>query len=285
VNVLTHLEYHRVLALVDQGKTVKEAKKQAQKEIFAVFGIDSDDFKDSEDMSVFGNSESDAALLAISVLLLGDLSEGEFSQRLTNFAQAIKNGGAWNNEVAKAAMAEWAHNANLASVKSNILGWGLVSEVPEFGDYIQNYWHKHYELENCEVSRNNEVKIAKNVSYICSDNLWKKVESLETYCLSGLCDVFTDIRDNEEYKIITLDGKTIMIESLRYTGENGELGTAFEWFSGTILAYSDDEIEMVCPSSWHYDLGYHNNSAILWTLGLQLPTSIGDYIYVYCVKD
>jgi len=76
VNILTHLEYYRVLSLVEnEGKSVKEAKKQAQKEIFAVFGIDSDGFKDSEDMSIFGNTESDAALLAISILLQGDLSE------------------------------------------------------------------------------------------------------------------------------------------------------------------------------------------------------------------
>ncbi|MCL2207357.1 MAG: hypothetical protein FWB90_04585 [Fibromonadales bacterium] len=75
VNILTHLEYYRVLNLVEnEGKSIKDAKKQAQKEIFAVFGIDSDSFKDSEDMSIFGTSESDAALLAISILLQSDLS-------------------------------------------------------------------------------------------------------------------------------------------------------------------------------------------------------------------
>jgi hypothetical protein len=108
VNVLTHLEYYRVLDLVDGGMSVKAAKKQAQKEIFAVLGIDSDSFKDSEDMTIFGTSESDAALLAVSILLLGDLREADFTQRLMNFSQAIRNEGTWNNEEAKTAMADWA---------------------------------------------------------------------------------------------------------------------------------------------------------------------------------
>jgi hypothetical protein len=109
VNLLTHLEYYRVLRLVESnGKTVAEAKKQAQKEILAVFNIDSDGFINSEDMSIFGTSEGDAALLAISVLLQSNLSEGNFSQRLTNFAQSLRTSGKWENEADKKNMADWA---------------------------------------------------------------------------------------------------------------------------------------------------------------------------------
>jgi uncharacterized protein (TIGR02145 family) len=106
VNLLTHLEYYRVLNLVEGGKSVAEAKKQAQKEILAVFSINGN-FENSEDMSIFGTTEGDAALLAISVLLQGNLVEGEFSQRLTNFAQSLKESGKWENETAKAAIADW----------------------------------------------------------------------------------------------------------------------------------------------------------------------------------
>jgi len=100
VNLLTHLEYYRVLNLVEGGKSVAEAKKQAQKEILAVFGI-SGEFENSEDMSIFGTTEGDAVLLAISILLQGNLGEGNFSQRLTDFALNLKESGAWNNETAK----------------------------------------------------------------------------------------------------------------------------------------------------------------------------------------
>jgi hypothetical protein len=72
-----------------------------------VFGIDSDYLKDSEDMTIFGTSESDAALLAVSILLLGDLSDGQFSQRLMEFSQAIRMSGKWDNEDEKSKMVYW----------------------------------------------------------------------------------------------------------------------------------------------------------------------------------
>jgi hypothetical protein len=180
VNILTHLEYYRVLNLVENsGKSVAEAKKQAQKEILAVFGI-SGEFENSEDMSIFGTSEGDAALLAISVLLQGDLSEGEFSQRLTDFAQSIKENGKWENETAKTDMADWSSGMDLASIKNAILDWGLSSDVPDFGKYVSGYWVGNYSLGVCNTETHRNIKKTsntnsenKNLDYICKNNIWQ----------------------------------------------------------------------------------------------------------------
>jgi len=107
VNILTHLEYYRVQKLVEGGKSLKDAKKQAQNEILAVFGI-SGEFKDSEDMSIFGTTDGDAALLAISVLLQGNLTEGQFTERLADFSLGFRETGTWDNKEVKEAMADWA---------------------------------------------------------------------------------------------------------------------------------------------------------------------------------
>ena len=107
VNILTHLEYYRVQKLVEGGKSLRDAKKQAQKEILAVFNI-SGEFKNSEDMSIFGTTDADAALLAISVLLQGDLTEGQFTERLSDFSVGFREKGTWDNNEAKKAMADWA---------------------------------------------------------------------------------------------------------------------------------------------------------------------------------
>ena len=86
VNILTHLEFERVYHLVTKGDstgkklTVKQAKKQAQKEILKLFYIELDESEDAEDMDVFGSSDADAALLAISILLQGDRSEMEMNK-------------------------------------------------------------------------------------------------------------------------------------------------------------------------------------------------------------
>ena len=89
INLLTHLEFDRVHYLVThEKKTVKQAKKQAQKEIFKAFNFDTTGVSgSSEDLDVFGDSDADAALLAISILLQGDGSANDLSVILTLIAK------------------------------------------------------------------------------------------------------------------------------------------------------------------------------------------------------
>lgn len=59
VNILTHLEYDRVLYLLNKGMNFTSAKKQAEREVLAAFGIEGN-FKNTEDMNVLDETESDA---------------------------------------------------------------------------------------------------------------------------------------------------------------------------------------------------------------------------------
>jgi hypothetical protein len=183
INILTHLEYYRVLNLAEQGKSVKDAKTQAQREIFEVFDI-SGEFGNSEDMSIFGTGEGDAALLAISILLQGDLGEGEFSQRLMNFSQAINTGnGVRNNEAVRTAMADWASGANLEGIRDNIFGWRLSSNVPSFEKYIRNFVSLNYGLGPCDASNEGVVKknnneASRNKNVVCKGGIWKVYEGI-----------------------------------------------------------------------------------------------------------
>jgi hypothetical protein len=218
VNILTHLEYYRVLDLVDGGMSVRAAKKKAQKEILAVFGINSDTFKDSEDMTIFGTSESDAALLAISTLLLGYLSEAEFSEMLMNLSMAIKNGGTWNDDAAKDTPARWASMARAADIKKNILGWNLSSNVPDFEKFVRDYW----------------------VMRACPEN-----------------NCFTDPRDGMTYRLATFDNVTIMLNWLAYRGKDGGLGIARDGHicisgipSCEDITYTWEEAQNICPEGW-----------------------------------
>jgi uncharacterized protein (TIGR02145 family) len=246
VNILTHLEYYRVLDLVDGGMTVKAAKKQAQKEIFAVFGMDSDKFKDSEDMTIFGTSESDAALLAVSILLLGNLSEADFSQRLMNFAQGIRTSGGWDNEAEKQAMANWALiNANVKGIKNNIVAWGLSSAVPDFDKFVYDYWVGNYGMGVC----NDEKYGYTDKNLICKNEVWEFLSLIDLYCVENKnCDFFTDIRDGNKYWVIKIDEHKI-ISNLRYRGASGNLGTFESRYS---LYYSWDEVLLTgCPAGSH----------------------------------
>jgi len=286
VNILTHLEYYRVQKLVEGGKSLKDAKKQAQKEILAVFGI-SGTFKDSEDMSIFGTTDSDAALLAISVLLQGDLSEGKFSERLADFNIGFRETGNWDNTEEKNKMAEWAVTANLEATRSNILGWNLSSTVPDFEKYVNIYWYINYGLGICNASSNGSIKKSnKNVDYICKDNAWViPIEyELDTYqwvCKEGeikagnvsdkkyvcrnnvwkiaikcdeskSCQTFTDTRDKQSYYYVKIGEQTWMAENLNYNASSSKCyddNPAYCTIYGRL--YDWNTAMEACPNGWH----------------------------------
>lgn len=194
INLLTHLEYERAIYLVNKGMPVAEAKKQAEQEVFAAFGIEGN-FGNSEDLSIF----SDAALLAFSVLMLGDNSDADLTELMNKFATDIKEDGEWNNEVAKAKIADWASardlNGNLKTIKSNVNDWNL-GIAPDFEKYVRNFWYRNYKLGDCDKSREGEVAADSNansanyyknsqIRYICKSGVW--VEASEVELVLGGC--------------------------------------------------------------------------------------------------
>ena len=149
VNLLTHLEFDRVYYLVTrEHKTVKQAKNQAQNEIFKAFHIDTTGFKgSSEDLDVFGNTDADGALLAISIMLQGNRDETDLSVLLTEISDDLAADGKWDgpgSDSIKAAIADWALTMDdagrFATYRSHVADWGLGGgNVPDFEKYIRMF--------------------------------------------------------------------------------------------------------------------------------------------------
>ncbi len=68
VNLLTHLEYARVLALVDGGLSLAEAKAQAQQDVLAMFNPSRQRHQQLETLDI-AQRAGNAILLAVSVIL------------------------------------------------------------------------------------------------------------------------------------------------------------------------------------------------------------------------
>ena len=191
VNLLTHLAYERSLYLAT-GKdslSVSGAKKQAEAEVLKTFGIEGD-FAAAEDLNIFGENDQSAALLAVSVLMQGNLSEGDFSERLANYAADIESDGIWNDLKTATKIADWANSLGLGSglvkIRENITKWELSADVPAFEKYVNNFWWQNYGLGICDKERESEVLKNQNSAsenadeyYICKSSSWQVASDLE----------------------------------------------------------------------------------------------------------
>ena len=184
VNILTHLEFERVYNLVTrEHKTVKAAKKQAQKEILKIFDIELAEGADAEDMDVFGSSDADAALLAVSIMLQGDRTEAELMALLSEISDAIVEKGEWTGARAdsiKTGIADWImavdSSSGLDSIRSHVEGWHLsTGKIPAFEKLVRNFASKQLLLGLCGEGDNSTGY----VKFVTKTNSTFYVESYE----------------------------------------------------------------------------------------------------------
>lgn len=185
INLLTHLAYERIRKLVKTDEDVVAVKKRAETEIFLSFYV-TGEFDQFEDMDMFNGGEGDAALLAISILMQGARSEAELSELLALYANDVAVDGAWDDEVQKAEIADWAESVCLkdrfANIRKNVEGWGF-GRVPAFEKYAMRFWWYNYGLGLCGEKRQGEIKRNWNrfsanvgINYICEDEFWHRLD-------------------------------------------------------------------------------------------------------------
>jgi hypothetical protein len=199
VNLLTHLAYERTLHLTTvEGLPVTEAKKQAESEVLKSFGIEGD-FDAAEDLNIFGESDQNAALLAISILMQGDLSEADFSERLANYAADIETDGIWNDSKTATKIADWASEQSLegelTTIRNNIETWNHSANVPAFESFIENFWQNNYGIGTCNSNNQESITQNKNATsthndehYICKSNTWSIATTLDYDTYKHVCD-------------------------------------------------------------------------------------------------
>lgn len=141
VNVLTHLEKSRVEYLVQQQEmNFADAKIQAQREVFAIFGFDPEG-----GLSEQLNLTEDAKLLAISCILQGYLSTGDMMQLMADIITDIRPDGALDNILlgTKLMNNSAAIIRSLAEIRSNIEAkyaeLGLEVTIPDFESHITSF--------------------------------------------------------------------------------------------------------------------------------------------------
>lgn len=232
VNLLTHLEYLRVLYLVrEEGLTVAEAKMQAEREVFRAFGI-SGDFALAEDLNIYSNGDENAALLAISVIMLGGLEkdggsglpfglatkndDGEenskLAERITDFAEDLEKDGLWKNGHTAANMADWAVEQGLNG-KFDSFRTQVVS-------YIESFWWKIYGFDACDSTldgaawlNDNPYSANRGVYFICKNGKWIPERTVEDGKDTTEVKDTTQVRDTTDVTNTTAVADTSTVDT------------------------------------------------------------------------
>lgn len=146
INILTHLEKARVEYLMKSGKTFSASKAQAQKEILAIFNIESSTIKVSESLNINEQGDDNAILLAVSTLIQGFRTESEMTELLSNISTDLKTDGILNNTALGSALINQAIALDTLAVRANLTKRynevGTTASVPYFGKYIKNFINK-----------------------------------------------------------------------------------------------------------------------------------------------
>jgi N-acetylneuraminic acid mutarotase len=129
VNLLTTASKERIRFLVGQGQAFDDAVAQAEHEVLRAFGIEDDSLAAFTAMDITGPSPSDAALIAVSAILLQyaddhSSSEGEkvakLSLAVSTLASDLKEDGVLDNTGLRAGLPAAAARLNVAAVTANL---------------------------------------------------------------------------------------------------------------------------------------------------------------------
>jgi uncharacterized protein (TIGR02145 family) len=143
VNILTHLEKRRVEYLIAQGNSFSEAKKIAQAEVLAIFGIEKSNIASSESLDISIENEDNAILIAISVILQGNRTPGQLTELLANITTNIRDSGILNNHDVHLELRNSAVILDLADIRINLENryqeLDIQASIPEFESYVNKY--------------------------------------------------------------------------------------------------------------------------------------------------
>lgn len=214
VNILSSIEYDRVYHLVTkEGLTVGKAKTQAEQEIFEAFHLNIETKTKTEDLDIFGTSDADAALLAISILLQGGRDASEFSTLLSELSEDFAPDGKWDDTGVRGKIAKWAAykivRDSLSVFRKNVEGWNL-GDVPDFEKFIIAFVKSELgidllaECEDKSIRRWDEI----DLDMACIDSKWS-------------ADWMKDSRDGQIYRIVKIGSQVWMAQNLNYEYNEG----------------------------------------------------------------
>lgn len=168
LNILAHLAYNRAMALFATGdyKNIPAAKSKAEQEVMEAFYMNPKDAPLNhafEDLSIFGTTNDDAKLLAVSILLTRGLNPTGITSTTAELSADIKDDGKWNQSMestTQVTVADWALNnmANNSKIRTKVEALG--GNAPDFEKWIGEFIEGVYSIPCTDKLDGNMEQIA-----------------------------------------------------------------------------------------------------------------------------
>ncbi|HET6560044.1 MAG TPA: hypothetical protein VFG54_22140, partial [Prolixibacteraceae bacterium] len=148
INVLTNLEFERVKYLIaSKGKTIAEAKQQAQQELLKVFSMDTIQIGQAECLDIVNPGEADAVLLAVSSILQANRTTAELSKLQADIILDMKEDGTLGDTIIQSDLINHSMALKLDKIRENLLArykeLGVeMSTTNNFDKYV-TYFNRH----------------------------------------------------------------------------------------------------------------------------------------------
>lgn len=192
VNILTHLEAPRTLKIIENtgnNQPIRYAKEQALKDVLYAFGIKIDGFNDAsfmqqqqggfggfgggqsvaqtkhkiaDDISLFGDDEFSAALIAVSVMMQRFGSGKEMLNFATSIQEVggLRGNGGWSDWDSRAKLADWLMVLDTSNAYQTIrknLEALKQGNVPDFEKYLRGFWTSELKFPACNAQNDGMV--------------------------------------------------------------------------------------------------------------------------------
>jgi len=262
INLLGHLAFEREKYLVRNGMPIEDAKRLAESEVLRAFSLDEESVP-FDQMDVFGGTDADAKLLAISILVLQRTDKDDESnvmERMTEFAYDMEEDGIWSDLSLKEYLAALVSVSNYDSASRTFFELYQGKTVPHYEKYLDQFAKSVPFYGACEEENTIKMDVVctmvdtirlSHVSsmipeyekqwecdeserpFICKDSIWVKYGGFLHYAGASsenevVYGEMTDSRDGRKYKTVVLggaDGKKVtwMADDLSYGFKNGEV--------------------------------------------------------------
>lgn len=228
INILTHLSFNRILNLVHNGKSVPEAKQQAEKEVLKAFRIEEEE-ESFDQLNILNDKAGDEKLLAISLIILKAGNEKDIANRMSTIASDIENDGLLNDCANKDFLMTLSFDAVFGvyvDATERLAQMGAKGDS-SYLKYIENIALSDTTWMVCSEENEVQKRISDNIHYvICRNGKWKRYygpieEGKWEVDTAGKYGTFTDERDKHTYKTLDIkmkDGSTTtwMASALTY---------------------------------------------------------------------